>query len=163
MSGLFIIMMIMTMMITAYAAKKLTFYARPTATATGILWLRVWYGYGYRHGTAMAMGESIVNTGICKHQIYLPCALLLPSNERFPCNSSSDGDKRILCFKYSEATFSDAPKGCLYLLDWTTELDHWTGLLDKHNFMQKCVYDVIIVSPPSCFAKRSVLTDHFSL
>ena len=37
--------------------------------------------------------------------------------------------------------------GCLYSLDWTTGLDHWTGPLHwitGHNFMQKSIYDVII-------------------
>ena len=27
--------------------------------------------------------------------------------------------------------------GCPYLLDWSTGLDYWTGLLDSRNFMQK--------------------------
>lgn len=41
-------------------------------------------------------------------------------------------------------------------------LDHWTGLVDCHNFMQKSNYDIIIDSPPSCFVKRVVCTDRFT-
>ena len=52
-------------------------------------------------------------------------------------------------------------------LDWITGLDHWTGLLDwttgLRYFMQKRIYDVIIDTPPSCLAKRAVLTERFGL
>ena len=53
--------------------------------------------------------------------------------------------------------------GCLHSLDWITGLDYWTGLLDSRYFMQKRIYDVIIDTPPSCFAKRAVLTERFGL
>ena len=42
-------------------------------------------------------------------------------------------------------------------------LDYWTGLLDSRYFMQKRIYDVIIDTQPSCFAKRAVLTERFGL
>ena len=47
--------------------------------------------------------------------------------------------------------------GCIHLLEWTTGLEHWTGLLDWHNFgfytfcgescIELCFWAVLKISP----------------